>query len=107
ATGHYFPNLNPLANPYTSEVKNFEDGRVYTSEYGLKVYKPGTAELVPHLSALEAFVKNLEGMRERNAYTPEGADQLAAAFGGERAVAPGWVTWLNRAFWISWLLLLF
>jgi hypothetical protein len=27
--------------------------------------------------------------------------------GGERALAPGWAVWLNRAFWLSWVLFLF
>src|SRR5438876_2430805 len=43
----FFPSLNPVANPYVSEIHNFRDGRDYTSVYGFKAYKPGTAEQVP------------------------------------------------------------
>ena len=32
---------------------------------------------------------------------------MAASMGGERAVAPSWVTWLNRTFTMSWFLFLF
>src|SRR2546423_7741525 len=35
------------------------------------------------------------------------ADMLATAAGGERAVAPRWAVWVQRAFWLSWVLFLF
>ena len=35
----FFPNINPISDPYLSEIHNFRDGRNYTSEYGLRLYK--------------------------------------------------------------------
>lgn len=108
AAGGFLPNANPLSNPYVSEIKNYQDGRVYTSPYGLKVYKPGSAEPVPQQVVLEAIIKSSEtGLRDRVTWKPETAEQLAAIMGGERAVAPGWVIWVQWTFWISWLLFLF
>jgi len=107
AIGGFFPNVNPLANPYVSEMKSF-DGRVYTSQYGLKVYQIGTNELVPHQKILDELVKKSEtGLRDRITWKPETAEQLAANMGGQRAIAPSWAVWLNRAFYLSWLLFLF
>jgi Zn-dependent protease len=108
ATAGFFPNANPLSNPYVSEIKNFHDGRVYTSPYGLKVYKPGSAEAVPQQAMLDAMMKSSEsGLRDRVTWRAETADQLAAIMGGERAVAPVWVVWVQWTFWLSWLLFLF
>jgi Zn-dependent protease len=104
--GGFLPNANPIANPYVSEMKSLRDGRIHTSEYGLKVYKPGTAELVPEQVVLDELIKKA-GVRDRIAWKPEHADMMAAGMGGERFVAPWWAVWLNRAFWISWILLLF
>jgi Zn-dependent protease len=108
AVAGFLPNANPLSNPYVSEIKNFQDGRVYTSQYGLKVYKPGSAEAVPQQALLDASIKSSEtGLRERVTWRPETADQLAGIMGGERAVAPVWVIWVQWTFWLSWLLFLF
>ena len=107
AIGGYLPNANPLANPYVSEIKNF-DGKVYTSQYGLKVYVPGSNELLSSQKRLDEEIKKSEsGLRDRITWNPETAEQFAAAMGGERAVAPSWAVWLNRAFYLSWLLFLF
>jgi Zn-dependent protease len=104
----FIPNMNPLANPYVSEMYNFQDGRDYTSPYGLKVYEPGTSELTKEQKILDAFSKGGEsGWRERYVWKPEHADMQAASMGGERAVAPVWAVWLNRIFYVSWVLLLF
>jgi Zn-dependent protease len=108
ALGGFLPNANPLANPYVSEMRNYRDGRVYTSPYGLKVYEPGSAEPVAMQKYLDALNKGSEtGLRDRVTWKPETADAMAAQMGGERAVAPGWAVWLNRTFWVSWVLLLF
>lgn len=108
AFGGFLPNANPLANPYVSEVKNFHDQRVYTSEYGLKVYQIGSAERVPQQVYLDELKKKSDsGVFERSVWRPADADQLAANMGGERAVAPTWIVWLNRTFNLSWLLFLF
>lgn len=110
AAGGFLPNANPLANPYVSEVKHFGhgDSRVYTSQYGLKVYEPGTSNPMPQQIVIDAAIKKAEtGLRDRVTWKPEDADQIAAQIGGERAIAPGWIVWLNRTFYLSWLLFLF
>jgi Zn-dependent protease len=76
----FVPNFSPLANPYTTELRCPADGRTYTSEYGQRYYKPGTAEEVP-----------------------PAADKPAEA---QRAVLPTWVVWVQRVFWLNWILLL-
>jgi Zn-dependent protease len=101
------PNLNPVANPIVTEMKH-GNGRVYTSEYGIRLYKPGTAERVP--SIFETYEEQFKdsAWRERSPIVkPAFGDQLAALAGAERAVAPGWAAWLQRAFTISWFLFLF
>jgi Zn-dependent protease len=106
----YIPSLNPLANPFVSEMHNAQDGKVYTSEYGLKVYKKDTvpAELMPQQVLLDALTKAQDtGLRDRVAWKPETAKMMAEQMGGERALAPGWAVWLNRTFWLSWVLFLF
>jgi Zn-dependent protease len=110
AFGGFLPNANPLANPYVSEMKNFQDGRVHTSVYGLRLYKQGTAEQMPGLQEAIDKANREAGFRERTAFRPQDAEAMAslAALGGyERALAPGWAVWLNRAFALSWILFLF
>jgi len=108
----YIPTLNPLANPFVSEMRNV-DGKDYTSEYGLKVYRRDSAppELMPQQVLIDALAKAQEtGLRDRTAWKPETAKQLADDMehhGGQRALAPAWAVWLNRTFWLSWVLLLF
>jgi Zn-dependent protease len=102
-----FPSVNPLANPYVSEMRGF-DGRDYTSVYGLKMYRPGTAEPVEQQAVYDALSKAQDtGLRDRLAWKPETAQSIADRLGAERAVAPGWAVWLNRTFWLSWVLFLF
>jgi Zn-dependent protease len=103
----YLPNLNPLASPYISEVHRFTDQRDYTSAYWVKAYKPGTAEPMPGQAELDKKRYAQEGVQEIRAMSPQGAEAEAARLGGERAVAPLWAVWLNRTFWLSWLLFLF
>ena len=109
AFGGFLPNANPLSNPYVSEVKNFRDSRVYTSEYGLKVYKSGSAEPVAMQPYFDEAQKKADSgsLRDRSTWKPETAEFLAGLAGGDRAVAPWWVVWLNRAFYLNWLLFLF
>ena len=96
----FLPNANPLPwsnDPYVSEMKNFRDGRLYTSDYGLRLYRPGSAEEVrmPELAA------KLGNATELN-------DALIKTNGAvERAKAPTALVWVNRTFWLSWILLLF
>ncbi len=91
----FLPNANPFSNPYVSEMKNFKDGRVYTSEYGLRLYKTGTAEPAsPTSEIVEHFDKpgELEAVGHANL-------DLARS---NRALV-----WVNREIWLSWVLLLF
>ena len=113
AFGHFLPNLNPLANPYNSQIHNYWDGRSYTSEYGLKLYKAGTDEAVSNpFDAIEKMIRDSGGLRESEhvVFPPETNSKWAetyAPLGVERALAPGWAVWLNRIFWMSWVLFLF
>jgi hypothetical protein len=96
----YIPTLNPLANPFVSEMYNAQDGRHYTSEYGLKVYKAGTADQMPENAIQDVLAKRQEsGLRDRVAWNPVTAREAAERMeqqGGQRALAPGWAVWLNR-----------
>jgi Zn-dependent protease len=85
----FLPSLNPITNPYTAEMVNF-DGRTYTSIYGHKYYKTNTKEEVS-LATLQSG-EFTEGLA-KGVY--------------ERALAPAWVVWLFRIFWFSWINFLF
>lgn len=99
ALGGFLPNLNPLANPYVAEIRNFSDGRLYTSEYGMNVYRQGSAELAtpPERWNQLLFEKKWQELHEVT------VKQVQL----ERAIAPEWAVWLQRTFWLSGLLLLF
>jgi stage IV sporulation protein FB len=91
----FVPSLIPWDNPYVSPMYNFQDGRVYTSEYGFKVYEPNT-----NTAAEETNTKH-------SAYKPEEAvKKLERTPHLERAVAPTWIVWLNRYYWLNAILLL-
>jgi Zn-dependent protease len=110
ATAGFLPNANPLANPFTAEMRSFYDHKVHTSPYGLKVYKPGTTELVPEQTFYDALAKRQDrdrGVTHWVVFRPEMAEQIANGLGGERFVAPMWVVWVQWTFWLSWLLFLF
>jgi Zn-dependent protease len=100
----FLPNMNPLywtaeGNPYLAEIKNYRDGRVYTSEYGVRLYKPGTAEPVrPSAELLEKLFK-----RQYQDFN----EALVKSTEFERAKAPLGIVWLQRIFWMSWVLFLF
>ncbi|MGL6095458.1 MAG: site-2 protease family protein [Fimbriiglobus sp.] len=124
----FLPNLNPFpgtasGNPYAAEVKNYRDGRVYTSAYDLRLYKPGSTEPLkgtsesllrytgPNGTGLEFKTGGADGksnsvglLRSSDA---QKVRDLAAAAGLEWAVAPWWVAWLQRLFWLNWVMLLF
>jgi Zn-dependent protease len=103
----FIPTLNPLANPFVSEMRNF-DGKDYTSQYGLKVYHKDSSEQIPASVLLDVLTRQQEtGLQNAVSWKPEKAAELAERMGGVRALAPGWVVWLNRTFWLSWVLLLF
>lgn len=111
AVGGFLPNLNPLSDPYLSEMYSFHDGRTHTSEYGLRMYKTGTTESVPGpQDAFEKYLRDAGSLRYRLTYPPEFNAKVAEAYaplGVERAQAPLWAVWLNRTFWLSWFLFLF
>lgn len=90
----YLPNANPISNPYVAEIKNYRDGRTYTSPYGFNVYKAGTADPVEPKAAYQVGKPT------------ETKDSLQQA-GQEWAVAPPWIVWAQRWFWLNWVLLLF
>ncbi len=90
----FLPNFNPMSDPYVSEMKSMKDDRVYTSQYGLRLYLPYTAEAPPDHPSLEVG-------------KPADMTDSAVKSGYDRALAPGWVVWVHRTFWWSWLLLLF
>lgn len=93
----FVPKLNPISNPYVCEMSNYRDGRTYTSTYGVRLYKPGTAEEVkPTLEQYVRFVK--PGDSGETAVKPAELD---------RALAPTWLVWVQRTFWLSWVMLLF
>ena len=94
----FWPALNPLYDPYRSELKNYRDGRVYTSDYDIRLYKPGTTERADTTSEMTKALADGKSSDLR-ALTAPTKDS-------ERALAPTWVVWVNRVFWLSWVLLL-
>ena len=97
AAAGFYPTLNPVVSPYRAEVHNF-NGRTYTSAYGLKLYYQGTSD--------EADFKQSNGLVPKSIDAEE-FKRAAAANGLDRALAPVWVSWTYRIFWLSWVLLLF
>ena len=91
----FLPNANPFSDPYVSEMRNYRDGRVYTAEYGLRLYKPGTAE--PADTPPEVLARFGKPVEVNEAVVQARLD---------RALAPTWLVWVNRTFWLSWVLLL-
>jgi hypothetical protein len=71
-------------------MRDYHDGRNYSSEYGIYLYLPNSA----------TAERTLIGK-------PEILNKIASESPLERALAPTWVVWLQRTFWLSWVLLLF
>ena len=90
----FLPTLNPIGNPYLSPMKNLKDGRVYTSEYGYRLYEKDSAVPAGGTEKVDFAGK------------PEFLKEQAAASPFERAVAPAWAVWVNRFFWLNYVLLL-
>lgn len=107
----FVPNLNPISDPYLSEMYRFKDDRTYTSEYGLRLYKKDTAERVPGpQEAVEKLFRDAGLLTMRAKTPPEFNAKFEAEYekqGVVRALAPGWAVWFNRTFWLSWVLFLF
>jgi Zn-dependent protease len=90
----YWPNLDPFSNPFVAELKSYRDGRIYTSQYGLRFYPSENGAMEE--SPLRPWER---GMFHEFEMVPR--------VKMERAIAPTWIVWLHRAFYLSWLLLLF
>jgi Zn-dependent protease len=90
----YWPNLDPFSNPFVAELKSYRDGRIYTSHYGLRFYpsENGAMEESPLRPWERGMFHDFE---------------MVPRVKMERAIAPTWIVWLHRAFYLSWLLLLF
>jgi len=95
----YWPNLNPLSHPFVAELKNYRDGRVYTSSYGLRLYPSENIAIEERPWRPE--VRDI-GLQEFE-FIPRAKTEPKM----ERALAPTWIVWMHRAFYLSWLLLLF
>lgn len=98
AIGGYLPSLNPFheGGPFVAKMHNFQDGRTYTSEYGLSLYVRDTDQSTLPTADMVAAMKN-----------PEKLNELVVQAGYTRAEAPLVVVWLYRTFWLSWILFLF
>lgn len=92
ASAGYLPSLNPIRDPYLAEVYNYREGRIETSYYG------SGAALV------EAYKKRLPPDVAKT-ITPEAIADLVTKV--NQPVAPLWVVWAYRIFWLNWVLLLF
>lgn len=85
--GGFWPNLHPLTNPFTAELRNYRDGRTYVSYYGQPFPAP----------------KETSDATNGNETSSE---RIVVRF-TERGLAPTWVVWTQRTFYLSWVLLLF
>lgn len=96
----FIPTLNPLDSQYVSPMKNYRDGRTYTSEYGLKMYEPGTSTPVLGTEKVNGGGKPHDVAK----FADEAKNDRGEKF--ERAVAPPWAVWVNRLFWLNLVLTL-
>jgi Zn-dependent protease len=111
AVSGYLPNLNPFADPYRNEITSYRHHRTEGSHYaGVLIYKPGTNEQPSdkEIDARREAYKKQHGVEA----TPRPSNAPAyrayvAEMGFEWGVAPAWVVWAQRIFWLNWLLFLF
>lgn len=104
----FVPSLNPTNVPLSGEFTNHRDGRTYTTPDRVKLYKAGTTEE----PSRDEFMKKRDDYEKQTkarikATDTEEYDKAATAMGYERAVAPAWVVWAYRIFWLNWVLFLF
>jgi Zn-dependent protease len=108
-SGGFYPNPNPLADPYTAEMRN-RDGRTYTSASAFEkfIYRAGATDTPPAAELQDRVAKHTAkyGELPKPTDTKEYADALAG-MGYERAVVPAWAVWAYRVFWLNWVLFLF
>jgi Zn-dependent protease len=108
--GGFWPSLNPTNVPLRAEATNFRDGRTYTSPDRAKLYKPGTTE---EPTVKEIGAKTEEYKQKHNVNRPPRVtdtaeyDAYVSEMGYERALAPGWLVWAYRIFWLNWVMFLF
>ncbi len=106
----FTPSLNPTNVPLSSYSTSYRDGRTYTSPDSVRLYKPGTAD---EPSGKEINKKTEEYTQKHGVqYPPKVTDTAAheayvTEMGYERAVAPVWLVWAYRIFWLNWALFLF
>jgi Zn-dependent protease len=95
ASAGYLPSLNPIRNPYTAEVYNYRQDHVEASRYGSGA---GIAEAVK---------KTLQSEWKQELSAEQWNEVVAHFTQSGKPQAPLWVVWAYRAFWLSWVLLLF
>lgn len=104
AAAGFLPTLNPIIDPYHVDLPNFVNGRTYTGAYGgysgprFHYYKSAGGE--------EVSQGEVESVQKSAPPNESSAEALEKA-GIVRALAPVWVVWLYRIFWLSWTLFLF
>ncbi len=91
-------------------MTKYEDGRVYTSPYTTQTYKAGTNQ-TPTADDVDAGMKRYEE-RTGSKRLPKITDtaeyeKAVAVMGFERTLAPTWVVWSQRIFWLNLVLFLF
>jgi stage IV sporulation protein FB len=76
-------------------MRSIRDGRIHTSEFGLRLYQPGTNEPVKPTEDMTSKIHKSTELHE--AVVKSGLD---------RPIAARWLVWVDRVFWVSWVLLL-
>lgn len=104
----FVPSLNPLNDPHRAEMVNYRDGRVYTGPSMVSLYKAGTNQPLTE-DDIRAMYKQ---QQVNKAWLPKPTDtaeyaKAVESMGYERAVAPTWLIWAYRIFWMNLLLFLF
>ena len=93
---------NPLHEPYKAAVRNQKDGRLYTSDYGLNLYEPGSDRPV---AIPPSLVNAFYVQRDQAAVADILAKSEQASPPYQRARASQFVVWTYRVFWLNCLLL--
>jgi Zn-dependent protease len=109
STAGFTPSLDPTNVGLSGEFANYRDGRVYTTPDRAKMYKAGTTE-EPTFKEVNAKVAEYEAQTKSRLPKKTDVDEYgkaAASMGYDRFVAPGWIVWAYRIFWLNWALFLF
>ena len=110
AASGFLPNLNPIADPYSTEMRSYRKHRIESSAYDTRVYRVGTnQEATP--ADVNAMVQQYKKQTGHDRLPPATAiadyDTAVKSLGFERALVPIWAVWAQRIFWLNWLLFLF